>query len=266
MLPPQSQALAHKAREELSEPADAAAVLEQARSDAVDLIGQDEVKRFDWALLAMLRQAKWDRSAAVKKLCNLSRYAAKNPHLFVEATAGEFLGQAATGMMSHLPVRNSRGELVLLLDGEKLTPYAREFTMTDMLRFSVFYMSILMSSEETQINGVIILENLHNYPMLALNQMKGAGLSGIRASFEWMHVSPLRLRGLYAIKQPWYIGAMLRMVKPFMSRKLRDRVQLFGDDTSAMLEAAGLTAEQVPPEYGGCLKGFDPAWHLKQQV
>jgi hypothetical protein len=261
-----SPALADKARQNLKEPEDAAAVFEQARLEVVALIGEEEQKRFDWALLAMLRQAKWDKAAAVKKMCALSKYASKNSHLFVDSTADEFIVQAEIGMMSHLPVRNSRGELVLLLDGVKLTPYAKKFTMTDMLRFSVFYMSKLMVSEETQINGVIILENLHNYPMLALNSMKGGSLSGIRASFEWMHLSPLRLRGLYAIKQPWYIGMMLGLTRPFMPRKLRERVYLFGEDTSAMLEAAGLTPEQVPPEYGGTLEGFDYCWHLKQQL
>ena len=53
------------------------------------------------------------------------------------------------------------------------------------------------------------------------------------------------------------------MVKPFMSKKLRDRVSLHDKDTAAMLAEAGLDPKDVPPEYGGTLQGFDYGWHLK---
>ena len=56
------------------------------------------------------------------------------------------------------------------------------------------------------------------------------------------------------------------MVKPFMSKKLRSRVALYGSDTAAMLAAAGLSPDQVPPEYGGTLQGFDPAWYLRDEI
>jgi lysyl-tRNA synthetase class II len=36
--------------------------------------------------------------------------------------------------------------------------------------------------------------------------------------------------------------------------------------TEALMKHAGLTPEQVPPEYGGTLEGFDYCWHLKQQL
>ena len=112
-------------------------------------------------------------------------------------------------------------------------------------------------------NGAIILENLDNYPIFALNSMKGMGPSGMRASFDWLGAAPLRLRGLYACKQPWYVGMMLALVKPFMPKKLRERTHLYGNDTAKMLSEAGLSPKDVPPEYGGTLKGFDPAWFLR---
>ena len=125
---------------------------------------------------------------------------------------------------------------------------------------------LLLKDEETQVNGAIILENLDNYPIFALNSMKGMGPSGMRASFDWLGAAPLRLRGLYACKQPWYVGFMLALVKPFMSRKLRERTNLYGADTAKMLAEAGLKAEHVPPAYGGTMEGFDPAWFLSERT
>ena len=89
---------------------------------------------------------------------------------------------------------------MLLIDGVKLKDYAKAYTMTDMLRYSVFYMTLLLHDEETQVNGAIILENLDNYPIFALNTMKGMGPSGMKASFDWLGAAPLRLRGIYACK------------------------------------------------------------------
>ena len=88
----------------------------------------------------------------------------------------------------------------------------------------------------------------------------------MKATFGWLGAAPLRLRGLYACRQPRYVSVMLALVKPFMPKKLRERTHLYGEDTAAMLAAAGLRPEQVPPEYGGTLQGFDPAWYLKDEV
>jgi len=169
-------------------------------------------------------------------------------------------------MNTYLPTPNDRGELVILLECEKLNDFVRLYTQTDMLRFSVFLMMRLMKDKETQINGVIIVENLRNYPMTAGMRLKGASYGGMKANFQWLSASPMKLKGIYGCFQPFYIPAMLALVRPFMSRKLRDRVALFGSDTDAMIKAAGLRPEQVPVEYGGTLENFDPAWYLREEV
>ena len=229
-------------------------------------IGEEPAKRFEWALLATLRQSKWDVDKALERMKKLAAFAEKNAEYFDGQTPEEFVGQAKIGVISHLPTRTANGELVLLIDGPKLKEYAKAFSMRDMMRLSVFYMSHLLHDEATQVHGCIILENLENYPIFALNTMKGMGPTAMKASFDWLGVAPLRLRGLYACKQPWYVGIMLALVKPFMSRKLRERTNLYGADTAKMLAEAGLKAEHVPPAYGGTMEGFDPAWFLSERT
>ena len=252
-----------KASEELNEPSNPDEVIAQARGLVLELISVEEQQRFKWALLAMLRQAKWDVDQAVKKIQALLAYAGRHPELFQDASAGEFIGQAGIEMMSHLPARNSRGKLVLLVDGEKLSPYTWEYTLTDMLHFSIFYMSVIMRNEETQVSGVVIIKNLENCPLTALSQMSGTSLSRIKVCFDWMNISPLRVQGIYACNQPWYVGVMLKMVTLFMFKKLKERIYLFGEDVSAMLVAAGLTTNQVLPRFDGTLEGFDYTSHLQ---
>jgi len=170
--------------------------------------------------------------------------------------------QAELGVNTYLPTRNDRGELVVLLECEKLNAFVKNFNQTDMLRFSVFLMMRLAQDRDME-KGVIILENLKDYPMTAGMRLQGASYGGMKANWEWLKASPMRLKGIYGCYQPFYIPLMMAMVKPFMSKKLRDRVALFGSDTAAMLAAAGLRPDQVPPEYGGTLEGFDPAWYLR---
>ena len=254
------------AEQELNEPLSEHAIstsLTDFRQRVAAAIGEERASQLDWAVLATLRQSKWDANKALERMTTLAKFAQNNAKYFDGATATEFLGQAEIGMLSHLPTRTASGELVLLIDGKKLAPYAKSYTLVDMLRFSVFYMSMLLKDEQTQVHGVIILENLENYPIFALNTMKGMGPSGMKTSFEWLGAAPLRLRGLFACKQPWYVGLMLGLVKPFMSKKLRERTHLFGSDTAKMLATAELAPEHVPPEFGGTLKDFDPAWFLR---
>ena len=253
------------AEDTLNEPRDGGAALAAFTSRVTEAVGAEAVAPFEWALLATLRQSKWDGDVALARMKKLVEFAAKNAKYFDGAHADEFDSQCAIGMLGHLPTRNANGELVLLINGKRLTPYAKCYTLTDMLRFSVFYMTLLLKDEETQVNGAIILQDLEDYPLFALNSMKGMGPSGMKACFDWLGAAPLRLRGLYSCKQPWYVGAMLMLVKPFMSRKLRERTHLYGKDTAKMLADAGLQPEQVPPEYGGTLEGYDPAWFLKSR-
>ena len=249
----------------LNEPAESeqAAAVSKFAAEVLEAIGSEAAEQLQWAQLPTLRQCKWDAASALKKMKKLAEFRSKNTQYFDGATASEFRGQAALGMMSHLPTRTARYELVLLVDGQKLKPYAKSYSIQEMMRYSCFYMPLLLEDEMTQIHGAIILENLEDYPIFALNSMKGMGPSAMKASFDWLGVSPLRLRGIYGCHTPWYVGMMLAMVKPFMSKKLRDRVSLHDKDTAAMLAEAGLDPKDVPPEYGGTLQGFDYGWHLK---
>ena len=256
------------AREHIHEPATASeadAKTEALRAKSLDAIGPEALAQFEWALQPMMRGAKWDVEKAAGKMETLAKFAAKHPRLFEGLSPDAFLPLAEIGMMTPLPTRNNRGELVILLRMEKLDDFCRSFTMTDMLRFSVFYMGVMVKEEATQLHGVVMLEDLANMSMFAMMRLKGFGPSAMKANFDWLYASPMRLRDLYACHAPWFVGLMLAMVKPFMKKKLRDRVEIYDKDTANMLDSAGLKPEQVPPAFGGTLD-LDHSWYVKEMV
>ena len=135
-----------------------------------------------------------------------------------------------------------------------MTELAKKCTFDELLRFSTWNSIQTLSGtegEQTSINGCILIENLENYPMSAMNSMAGVTMGSVRTQFSFLNVTPLRIRGIYAFKQPWYIGMMVSMMWPFMSSKLYTRVKLYGNDSAQMLQDAGLQPEQVPVLYGG---------------
>lgn len=261
-----------KAVETLNEPEEEAAgaiIIQSLRQKIESDVGVQRMAAMEWALLGAIRQAKWDLDKAYAKMKKLSVFMDEHKGLFENQNPEVFRTIAKIGVSSKLPTRNNRGELVLLMHGEAMTELAQKCTMDDLLRFSTWNTIQTLSGtegEQTSINGCILIENLENYPMTALNSMAGVSYGGMRASFDFLNVTPLRIRGIYAFKQPWYIGMMVSMMWPFMSSKLYSRVKLYGTDSTRMLKDAGLKPEQVPILYGGTMPNeqFEPDWYLER--
>lgn len=161
---------------------DAAAAINELFSSLVTSLGAESAARVQWALPASIRQAKWDKGKALDRLISLSKFQDQFPQLFSNLTPEEFLPQAELGMNTYLPTRNNRGELVVLLECQKLNGFVKRFTQTDMMRFSTFLTARLMMDVETQVKGVIILENLKDYPMTAGMRLQGVSYGGMKVS------------------------------------------------------------------------------------
>ena len=127
------------------------AVIAAFKHAVVSAIGEEAASQLEWAILAALRQSKWDTDKALERMQKLATFKEKNAQYFDNQTPQEFAGPAAIGMTSHLPTRTKDGELVMLIDGQKLKEFAKQYTMRDMLRYSVFYMALLLHDEETQV-------------------------------------------------------------------------------------------------------------------
>jgi len=228
-------------------------------------VGDEFVDQFEWAVLATLRQGKWDWDKALMKMKALHKFSRKHPQLFSTRTAEDVTRIAEAGALSHLPRRNSRNELVLLMDGERLTEWSRSHSASELLNFVVAYVIELLQDEETQINGVVILQSLARTPSLGVFAagLRGFGLTNIYKAFGWYSVAPMRVRGIFACREPKYVNVLLAPVTLFMSKKMQMRWGCWGEDCGGMLAAAGLEPECVPALWGGSLEDFDPAWYLR---
>lgn len=78
-----------KAKAELNEPDDNEPCLASLTSRFANAVGAVEASKYEWALLATLRQAKWDVDKALDKMKALSKFANAHSDLFEGLTAEE---------------------------------------------------------------------------------------------------------------------------------------------------------------------------------
>jgi hypothetical protein len=62
---------------------------------------------------------------------------------------------------------------------------------------------------------------------------------------------PIRIQRILLIKQPWYFGFFWAIVKPFLKKKLVNRLQLFGNDVEKL--QSHIDPSNIPVEFGGTL-------------
>jgi len=77
---------------------------------------------------------------------------------------------------------------------------------------------------------------------------------------------PIRLESMVLVNEPFLIKAMVAMVRPFMSQKVRDRMVFVGSQLDLLLEH--FDEKNLLERYGGSLRlatGPETSWYLLQQ-
>lgn len=122
------------------------------------------------------------------------------------------------------------------------------------MRFNLYVFPLIVDDEDMQRNGFVILEDFADFSFMASMRMQRAFTSEQQAEmFAMMQdVVPMRMRGIYLVRQPWYVSLLLAVVRPFMKRKLRERIAAVGEDTGALREF--FEPDQLPARFGG---GFE---------
>lgn len=85
----------------------------------------------------------------------------------------------------------------------------------------------------------------------------------MRPETTTLWLSRRRAAGIYVFNQPAVMTFLMAVVKPFMSDKMKKRVNLMGGDRSALEQI--IDPAKLPPELGGTLEEAPTAW-LDEQI
>ena len=208
----------------------------------------------DSFLLRFLRVRKFNVDDALAHITRYEQFRADHPDLF-QATLSDFRDIVSMGMTGVLPVRHPSGAIIMPIYAGRLDP---DCDKRKMLMCSVYCCEKLLESEETQISGGIMIEDLTG--MNLLKAMKAGGGPETKLSMHWLQECvPLRMKGLQIVNPPWYIRAMMAIVWPLLKKKMRERIFVYPDEHWKQLH------ERIPPsvlprEFGGTIDFDGVSW------
>ena len=197
-------------------------------------------------LLRFLRARKFNVDRAVQLYVNYYKYKHKFRLQLVDFHPQYVGGVLNSGLFGVLekPLKNGSRALCLIP-----SRWDSAIPTNDAYKTFLMILEKLLDDEEVQVHGVTLFDNLEGsswhlmYSFLRSDILQRGALVELQDSF------PLRFKGFHMVNQPWYLSMIMRVVRPFLSQKHRDRVQAHGDNYSVLYEQ--LDKVFLPTNFGG---------------
>lgn len=141
----------------------------------------------DAFLLKFLRSRKFDVEAAYALLERYYNVRENKPEVFRNLTRKNVKRTMEQGIVGVLPQRDKKGRVIMTFNFSKWN-MSLPFHFEKLLRVFVYTLEKLFESEETQINGVVVICNLSQLSVL---QTKSLGVTMIEKSVEIFQVIEL---------------------------------------------------------------------------
>ena len=93
------------------------------------------------------------------------------------------------------------------------------------LRYVVWFAHLVMFDEHARKNGAIIVEDLAHIGFWALATLLPHDLSA-KMDRLTIGILPVKMKGIYVFGAAGWMNLLMTLMKPFMSKKMRDRMQL----------------------------------------
>ncbi|GAB1605810.1 retinaldehyde-binding protein 1-like [Argonauta hians] len=203
-------------------------------------------------LLRFLRSKKFDVDRTLELIKSNVKFRKKYPEVSKDLTFESVKECLLNGFPGILPQRDDRGCVVLLFS---IGDWDRtKFSNDVVLRSYLFLLDYLLLNEDTQLNGVTIVENFRDYTLLQAltthpRDMKKM-VEAVQGSF------PSRFKGAHFIYQPWFFTHTYRLVRPFLKTKLASRVYLYGNNLEPFWKS--FSQSMIPEDLGGTGPKYDP--------
>ena len=247
-----------KARRELKEiPEKRADAIRELRS-RIEELEQDPDKDEDGPvferkdgkfLLMFLRARKFSIDRAVQLYTNYYKYRHKHASLLTDYHPSSVEHVFRTRLFGVVDKRLKNGSKAFCLyparwDCEVAPP-------NDCYKAAFLILEKMMEDEETQVHGITILDNMEGMPFYVVTNFIRSEPMSKRAIVELQDTFPVRFKGIHFLNEPWYLNLVLRLVKPFLKQKHRDRFHAYGSDYTGLHEH--MDPQHLPADFGGFL-------------
>uniref|UniRef100_H2XQ86 CRAL-TRIO domain-containing protein n=1 Tax=Ciona intestinalis TaxID=7719 RepID=H2XQ86_CIOIN len=172
-------------------------------------------------MLKFLRARKFDSEKAYQLMKGEGyvKYSIKHPDVVSDVKAKDVRQWMEKGRPGVLPTRDSQGRVILFFRLDGWDP--EDLPFTEVMQGFVYVLEKLLESEETQINGVCLVEDFSGY---TLNHVSAVGINEYRQMIDMLQGSfPCRFKGIHCIRQPWFFAKAFGIIQPFLKAKLFER-------------------------------------------
>jgi len=196
---------------------------------------------------------KFNISKAFRRLSSYANWMEKNCDKFSDPLTVESIAKPAQAFAMKLS-HDGKDRLVWWLDVKKMNLKAissKKITVFDSIRFAVWLTHFIMFDSKAQENGMLFIEDLMGigfwkfwttFPMEV----------GVQMDRLTIGVLPVKMKGAYVLNAGNLMKVLFAMMKPFMSKKMRQRMITIGpnqDHTVVVDELGGL--EFIPVDCCG---------------
>ncbi|XP_002740576.1 alpha-tocopherol transfer protein-like, partial [Saccoglossus kowalevskii] len=247
-----SEKLAETAKRELGETPDvrtkALAEIRKRLHDRPDLLCPKD----NLFLLAFLRARKFEVDRAFTLLVNWCTMRTNRKDLYGDFTAASIRDAMETGFMATLSFKDNLGRSISIYRAG--TWDVEKFTLYDLIKVPLMLMDLRIRDEEVQINGVVTIIDMEGIGMHHMTHI-GPRMARKIAPIINQDSIPVRVKAIHFINESRLLDVVLAMIKPFMKKKVKERIHTHAHDLSSL--HAKVPAMILPCEYGGLTSSRD---------
>ncbi|XP_053308869.1 alpha-tocopherol transfer protein-like [Spea bombifrons] len=209
----------------------------------------------DSFLLRFLRARKFDYDRALQLLVNYYSCRKSWPEVFNDLRPSAVKPVLDAGFLTVLPQTDREGRRIVCVRPGQWNP--RDYPITENIRAMYLSLEKLIESEETQVNGIVILAD---YNQVGLSQASHFGPFIAKKVIGILQDGfPIRIKAVNVINEPRIFKGIFAILKPFLKEKIVKRFFLHGSDLNSLHE--NIPKDILPEQYGGTAGKLDTsAW------
>ncbi|KAK9404762.1 alpha-tocopherol transfer protein-like [Crotalus adamanteus] len=205
----------------------------------------------DAFLLRFLRARKFDYDRALQLLVNYHCCRRSWPEVFTNLKPSAVKAVLESGFVTVLSHLDNEGRHVVCIRPDRWTP--SNYPITENIRAIYLTLEKLVQSEETQVNGIVILAD---YKGISLSKASHFGPFIAKKVIGILQDGfPIRIKAVNIINEPRIFKGIFAILKPFLKEKIANRFFLHGSDLRSFHH--NLPPRILPEEYGGTAGKLD---------
>ncbi|PNH10873.1 Alpha-tocopherol transfer protein-like [Tetrabaena socialis] len=173
----------------------------------------------------------------------------------------ELYGQNFLGILG--PYRRTReGATISLMLPRNMEPLKEPGIL---LKWNAWVLNRAVHDPYMQICGQVVLESFKDFSVLHSLRFQQVPSKIMKKNFRFaQECMPFRLRGLWLVFAPKWLGVLFAITKPFLSAKLRSRVRVFKGGLALKELHEQIDPSVLPREFGGSQEDTGQAWFENQ--